>query len=478
MEGGGGADLMFGNLGQDDLIGGSSSLFGLTSTDHRPDDGDVIYGGSGGDALRNSAGDTTPGGHARDADVILGDNGNIFRIVSADGAGTYKTFNYDDYAGGLRVIPRAVELLDYSADGNAANDTGGGDRLHGEAGDDSVHGMSGNDFITGDGQDDHLFGESGDDWISGGTGDDGMLGDDGKILTSRNGKTEPLYGITAATAQQVIEVKSLQLTQTINVTGLLKHAVDLEPFAIGGNDVMYGGLGNDAMHGGAGQDLMSGAEALAEFYLPVVAPTLTFSNGKFDVWSFTTPMARIAGHPLNFEAFDGTPANIIHDGNDVLFGDAGNDWLVGGTDTDRLYGGYGDDLMNADDNLETAGGANTAPDAAPYNGADYAFGGAGRDTMLGNAPDDRILDWVGEFNGYYVPFNPFGQSTVVRQISQQLVTFLYALSKSDGADQTRVGPGLGTAARNGEPFGELGLVIQQDPDWLDQNGPPVGPQPQ
>ena len=32
--------------------------------------------------------------------------------------------------------------------------------------------------------------------------------------------------------------------------------------------------------------------------------------------------------------------------------------------------------------------------------------------------------------------------------------------------------------RNGEPFGELGLVIQQDPDWLDQNGPPVGPQPQ
>ena len=77
-----------------------------------------------------------------------------------------------------------------------------------------------------------------------------------------------------------------------------------------------------------------------------------------------------------------------------------------------------------------------------------------------------------------MPFNPFGQSTVVRQISPQLVNFLYQLSKSDGADQTRVGPGLGTAARNGEPFGELGLVIQQDPDWLDQNGPPVGPQPQ
>jgi hypothetical protein len=120
-------------------------------------------------------------------------------------------------------------------------------------------------FITGDGQDDHLLGESGDDWISGGSGDDAMLGDDGRIMTSRNGTAEPLYGV-AATTQQAIEVKSLQLAATINVTGRLKHDVDLEPFDIGGNDVMYGGLGNDAMHGGAGQDLMSGAEAQAAFY--------------------------------------------------------------------------------------------------------------------------------------------------------------------------------------------------------------------
>src|SRR6185503_19090533 len=195
--------------------------------------------------------------------------------------------------------------------------------LRGEAGDDSVHGMSGNDFITGDGQDDHLLGESGDDWISGGAGDDAMLGDDGRVMTSRNGTAEPLYGI-AATTQQVIEVKSLQLNATINVSGLLEHDVDLEPFAIGGADVMYGGLGNDAMHGGAGQDLMSGAEAQAAFYLPAVAPTLVFANGKFDVFSFATPLAKIAGHPLNFDAFNGTASNIIHDGNDALFGDAGN----------------------------------------------------------------------------------------------------------------------------------------------------------
>jgi Ca2+-binding RTX toxin-like protein len=475
MEGGGGGDLMFGNLGQDDLIGGSSNLFGLTTTAARPDGADVIYGGAGLDAARNALGDTTPGGHARDADVIMGDNANVYRILSGNAASAYASFNYDDYAGGLRIIPRAVDLLDYSADGN--NDTGAGDELHGESGDDSVHGMSGNDYALGDGQDDHVFGESGDDWLDGGAGDDAMLGDDGKILTSRNGKAEPLYGLTAS-AQRSATVNSIKYTVPLYVTGQLLHIADLEPFDIGGADVMYGGLGNDAMHGGAGQDLMSGAEALPEFFKPAVIPTLAFAAEKFEAFDYNNPLVRIVGHPLNFEAFTGTPENIINDGNDALFGDSGNDWLVGGTQTDRLYGGYGNDVLNTDDNLDTNAGANSAPDAAPYEGADLAFGGAGRDIFVGNAPTDRLIDWVGEFNNYYVPFNPFGQSTLVRQISQQIVDFLYIVSRSDGADRTRVGPGLGTAARNGEPFGELGLVTPQDADWNAQNGPPVGPQPQ
>jgi hypothetical protein len=45
--------------------------------------------------------------------------------------------------------------------------------------------------------------------------------------------------------------------------------------------------------------------------------------------------------------------------------------------------------------------------------------------------------------------------------------FLYDLALSDGADPTRGGDVL----RNGEPFGELGLVRDKDPDWLTQHGP-------
>ena len=68
---------------------------------------------------------------------------------------------------------------------------------------------------------------------------------------------------------------------------------------------------------------------------------------------------------------------------------------------------------------------------------DRAYGGAGLDILIGNTGGDRLIDWVGEFNSYLVPFAPFGIATVSRQVEPQLPEFLYALSRSDGADPTR-----------------------------------------
>ena len=494
VEGNGGQDLIFGNLGQDDLIGGSSSLFGLDTAARRPDLSDTIFGGAGTDLARDTNGDLTDCGHATDADMIVGDNGNVFRLVSEAGPGVtaFLTFNYDNYTptdpdpdpalySRTRIIPRALQLLDYSADGNATNDTGGADVVHGEAGDDSAHGASGDDYLFGEGQDDDLFGESGDDWISGGTGEDGVLGDDGKILTSRNGLAEPLYGL-AAQAQRTITTPGNAHVATLFVTGRLNKTADLEPFSVGGRDTVYGGRGDDWLHAGAGDDAVSGAEALGNGALnyyanPDDTPLVTFNTttGEWDGFSDVTPLAKITGHALNFEATDSL-GNKINDGNDVIFGDEGNDWLVGGTNADHIYGGRGHDLMNADDNLETAGGANNVPDPDPFADGDTVYGGGGRDTLLGNTGADRLIDWVGEFNAYVVPFAPFGDRTVTRQIPPGLVQFLYDLSFADGADRTRSGPGLGASPRNGEPFGELGLFLQQDPEWQEQTGGPADPQ--
>ncbi|MES2992163.1 MAG: OmpA family protein [Pseudomonadota bacterium] len=496
IEGNAGSDIIFGNLGQDDLIGGSSSLFSLNTPALRVDEDDLIFGGAGSalDLARNSLGD---GSNGRDADMILGDNGNIYRLV---GAGAYLNFNYDNnYA--VQIVPRAAELLDYipgqqNATGSA--DLGAGDELHGESGDDFIYGMTGNDVIFGEGQDDDLIGGWGHDWISGGTGDDGVLGDDGRILTSRNGLTEALNGVNTAVATNLlITTPGGVQSATINVAGQLKKAVDLTPFgkvldplfdAALADDLIYGGWGNDSLHGGWGDDGISGAEALPGFYVaPVNAGNaLRYGEvraGEFALYLEYTPMTRIDGFLLNFAAGEGpqvagqgTPAiatdDFFSDGEDRIFGDHGNDWVVGGTGRDTLYGGWGDDLLNADDNHDTGGGLNNSPDThTSYE--DRAYGGAGRDVLIGNTGGDRLIDWVGEFNSYLVPFAPFGNATVSRTLQPQLAEFLYALSESDGADQTQ---GNATDPRNGEPQGELGLVRQQDSVWQDQTGAPADPQ--
>jgi Ca2+-binding RTX toxin-like protein len=492
IEGNGGDDLIFGNLGQDDIIGGSSSLFGLTLQSQRIDGADVLFGGAGTDIAYGTFGDLSAEGHALDADVLIGDNANVFRIVGVNGvdSGAFLSFNYDDYSAVESIVVRAYDLLDdYEEAGDVAGGVlanpvesglGGADVIHGEAGDDTIAGMLGADVMFGEGQDDNVIGGEGTDWMSGGTGQDGMLGDGGHVFTSRNGVAEPLFGI-AATSEQFISLPGNQGSTTLNVNGKLSKSVDLEPFDIGDDDTLYGGLGDDSLHGGAGIDGLSGAEALPGFYAdPASTPVIVYDaselvNDFVDFDDFD-PAQKILGFGLNFAAFEGDPGNPIDDGDDVLFGDLGNDWLVGGTGSDHLYGGYGNDILNLDDNLDTDGGDNTSPDAEPYSGPDTALGGAGRDTLLGNSKDDRMFDWVGEFNAYVVPFNPFGKAAISRNLSPAIEQFFYDISESDGADQTRVGPGLGTEARNGEPFGELGLVTQEDDDWQAQTGAPDDPQ--
>ncbi len=546
VEGGGGDDVIFGNLGQDDLIGGSSTHFmGLDPTeDLRPDGADIIFfGGAGLRIGRHDEVDVLDDlfaeRHARDADTIVGDNGNIFRIVGTNGVdgGSFLSFSYDD-DGNTTVIVRGVELVDYTPGGfdrfpglDPLAENGAADEVHGESGDDVVYGQIGNNVLFGDAGDDDLIGGYGHDWISGGTGQDGALGDDGRIYTSRNGTAETLYGIAAIPAASLdLEISTPGNVQvaTINVSATLKKTVNLTPFnltddALGmddplndptnADDIIFGGLGSDFLHGGAGDDAISGAEALSgadpaseghiQLYDGAGNPTgllrsdfarpnnpggaLNFSverEGEFAQYDEFDPLAKILLDDggvakeffLNFVADDGgTPivhADASNDGEDVLFGDLGNDWIVGGTGRDTLWGGWGNDLLNADDVLETNGGLNDVPET-DVDFEDRAFGGAGLDVLIANTGGDRLIDWVGEFNSFLVPFAPFGLFTVSRMVPPALFDFLYDLSESQGADPTRASDTGNDAARNGE----LGLVTQKDDAWQDQTGGPRDPQP-
>lgn len=487
IEGGGDDDVLFGNLGQDDLIGGNSSLFGLTVAAKRHDGSDFIFGGGGFELARNDVGDTSATGHSRDADVILGDNGNIYRIVGTAGAntGSFLTFNYDNYNAGTgstnKIIPRSIKFVDYTPGSGAASDNGAADELHGETGDDIIKGQTGADVLFGEGQDDDLAGGAGPDWITGGTGDDGILGDDGVIWTSRNGLAEPLYGIVAIAGSQLdktLSTSSRQIQATINVTGELKKTADLQPFEFGDNDIIYGGLGNDSLHGGAGDDAISGAEALPSFFdVPVNPGNVlgygTVRAGEFAAFKYFDPRAKIAGFLLNFDV---TAAGIkVDDGQDALFGDDGNDWLVGGTQSDHLFGGTGNDLLSADDNTDTDSGRNGGNEPAPFDDADIAFGGGGHDILIANTTLDRLIDWSNNTNFFIVPFGAVTAPTVTTAQDSSLYLLLYGISGSDGADPTRTGANLGSPTRNGEPFGELGLFTPTDPGYQGQTSTGIVP---
>jgi Ca2+-binding RTX toxin-like protein len=565
IEGNGGSDVIFGNLGQDDIIGGSSSLFSLITPDLRPDSTDLIFGGAGMDIARDDAGD---GLNGRDSDMILGDNGNIYRIVDTEG------FKYDDDYD-EQIMVRAAELLDYTPGGpdftmtvesepadvainpaTGVRDIGSADEVHGESGDDFIYGMVGNDVLFGDGQNDVIIGGYGADWISGGTGDDGILGDDGRIFASRNSTSfgEPLYGIDAipeANINELISTPDGANNAILNVNGALKYTADLMPDNLDpnkpippdplfrplyANDIIYGGWGNDSIHGGAGDDAISGAEAPELAYTDEYGDNGTKLNPeptesdfahpynpgnvlgyqtsgvnatKFDLYDADDPLRKILLDPtdgtlnkdnsglewiLNFSEGEGPVDDywiqgqteyigVATDGDDHIFGDLGNDWLVGGTGRDTMFSGWGDDLLNMDDNLNSPGSeskkGNTWNPECDTNPSyeDLAFGGAGRDVLLINTNGDRAMDWIGEFNSFYTPFAQFGAVAVDRLLRPFGPELLYALSKSDGADQTLAAQYVTDPARNGEPFGELGLVLQKDTAWSDQSGAPRDPQP-
>ncbi len=192
-------------------------------------------------------------------------------------------------------------------------------------------------------------------------------------------------------------------------------------------------------------------------------------------------------------------------GDKALFGDLGNDYVVAGMGRVRVYGGSGNDLIDLRASTVVDNGLNDMPVPNSHAGAGspdweaLAYGGSGQDIYFAGTAGDRLIDWVGNHNSYFAPFSQFGMPTVSRTLMPFLPEFLYALSKSDGADQTlgvradafcATSKGSktaecsgypkysGTAARNGEPFGELGLILQHDPGWHEQAGPPFNEMPE
>jgi Ca2+-binding RTX toxin-like protein len=153
IDGRGGADTLFGGLGDDYLIGN--------------DGNDLIYGGIGRDILIGGNDDDTLYGGDHD-DIFFGDAGTD---VLFGGTGEDSIY------------------------GGTDNDT-----IYGEIGSDSLIGGNGDDRLFGGDQHDILKGEAGDDWMYGGVGYDFLVGGEGK---------DHLYGGASADVFQFTVIEDL-----------------------------------------------------------------------------------------------------------------------------------------------------------------------------------------------------------------------------------------------------------------------------
>ena len=400
----------------------------------------------------------------------------------------------------------------------------GGDALFGDAKSDDIIGGTGHDWISGGSGVDGVIGDDGRIMTSRNSTTTGepLHGIDALDAVDQLVISGDQDAVRAVLNHDGMLVKHANLTPfSTNPT----NPDDQYWRATEANDIIFGGWGSDYLHGGVGSDAISGAEALPvaaspqdhrghiiSFDTPINPGTTTAVN-ETEFRNASSPAVHLVFLPLlnqdigrahiSFNAnnevtleagnnpfflnFDHTEGQLdarsengyLSDGDDRIFGAIGNDILFGGTGKDRLYGGYGNDLISADDNLATTGvdndatpnvdeslvvGLNDSPDE-DISYEDFAFGGAGRDFLIANTAGDRLIDWVGDFNEYFLPYRSAGAPTVITDYSVELEDFIVAQAKADGVDPTRardVDPTLSAAgiplSLFGEPYGELGLV--------------------
>jgi hypothetical protein len=105
-----------------------------------------------------------------------------------------------------------------------------------------------------------------------------------------------------------------------------------------------------------------------------------------------------------------------------------------------------------------------------YQDIDYIYGGWDQDAMqadvvdTGPVPGDRLMDWVGAYNVFYVCPANYGEFVITRDLSPAMIDFLQQLSAADGA--------FDTASKDSSGYTEVGIVFPKD---AKNNANPIHP---
>jgi Ca2+-binding RTX toxin-like protein len=415
MEGNHGADWMFGGADEDDMIGGGSAHDGIiipTREGTGLNDGPDVMHGEG------------------DDDVMAGDNAWINRIANGAGTGWVRISTADVVGtptAGYGPYDQAVRVTNmHDADAGA-----------------DAHG---NDYMTGGNANDEMYGQLGDDFVLGNLGDDALVGDLGQVRANVIGDdpSDP--------DPETIATQSPRWEDTIYELGSMwweteLYAYDTSAGGVGGADTLLGYDGRDTAFGGPGDDVINGD-----------------GDGVEEVFDTDNPEF------THITDVDGDEDN--NDDTDMLFGGDDNDAIWGGRHNDILLGGHGADFLDVRPREETDNGRTGAkfrivPRDRPawftwafpenFQDVDFIYGGWDEDALqadqAANGPDpgDRLADWAGGYNVFYLCPAGYGDFTITRSGSPFVQRFIQDLAEASGAFD---------AATSGESgFRDVGFVF-------------------
>ena len=423
LDGGADNDTLNGNEGNDDLMGGlgNDSLSG--------DDGiDTLNGGAGNDTLSGGVGndvylfgrgdgqDTIQADYDTDInklnvlqfkagismnDLIVLRSGSDL-VLAIEGTNDQLTLSYYFYNNISSNAFNPIQQIKF-ADGTSwdiakiqsMTGTDLADNLVGTVFADHFKGLAGSDTLNGGAGNDTLDGGDGVDSLLGGLGNDTFVVDDaGDVVIEYLNEGTDIVQSSFSIGSLAANVENLMLmgTAAINGTGneLANYMV-----GNGANNGLSGGLGGDIIRGGLGNDTLDGGDGSdwVDYRDMSAAVTVNLSNTS------TAQNTGAAGLDLltNFENIFGGS------GNDTLIGNVNANIIRAGLGNDSLDGGAGIDYADYRD-FNGALTVNLALTTAQNTGAagtdtlinfENVLGGAGNDTLSGNALANRIEGNVG-----------------------------------------------------------------------------------
>ncbi len=338
-------DRIFGGAGSDTIHGGDADdqLYGQDGDDaiHGDAGDDQLFGASGQDQLHGGAGNDLLMAGGGIVNQLFGDEGDDRLIGSDDGSDDPNLLD-TTYFGDILVGGAGDDTI-YGLggadiiDGGAGEDwvDGGvrGDLIRGGSGRDVIYGAQGNDTLEGGADNDQLFGEQGIDTVRGEAGNDYLDGGVAADMLYGGTGNDELVGGGGVGDQLFGEDGNDVLHGSDDGADILQGGPGRDRLmGHGGNDTLRGGGDDDVLLGGDGDDLLEG-EAGSDVLAGEGQHDTLYGHSQSGTGD-DNAVDHLYG---DFATGDNEPGS----GRDRLFGGGGNDFLYGEADDDFIDGGGG-----------------------------------------------------------------------------------------------------------------------------------------